>query len=127
MQLAQDICSLILSLRKKVNIKVRQPLQKVFIPAMDTEMAQRIRSVEDIIKAETNIKEVDVLAADNDFIRKKAKANYKTLGKRLGPKMKWAAEKISLFDNATIDSIYMLNEGDICLILIINLREKSRL
>ena len=110
MQLAQDVCSLILSLRKKVNIKVRQPLQKVFIPAMDAEMAQRIKSVEDIIKAETNIKEIDVLTERNDFIQKKAKANYKTLGKRLGPKMKWAAEKIALFDNATIDSIYMLNK-----------------
>ena len=110
MQLAQDVCSLILSLRKKVNIKVRQPLQKVFIPAMDTEMAQRIKSVEDIIKAETNVKEIDILTEHNDFIRKKAKANYKTLGKRLGPKMKWAAEKIALFDNATIDSIYVLNQ-----------------
>jgi len=111
MQLAQDISSLILSLRKKVNIKVRQPLQKVFIPALDLEMANRIKSVEDIIKAETNIKEVDVLSANNDFIRKKAKANYKTLGKRLGTKMKWAAEKIAQFDNATIDNVYVL-EGD---------------
>jgi isoleucyl-tRNA synthetase len=107
MQLAQDISSLILSLRKKVNIKVRQPLQKVFIPAMDSEMLVRIKSVEEIIKAETNIKEVDILSANNDFIRKKAKANYKTLGKRLGPKMKWAAEKIAQFDNAAIDNIYI--------------------
>jgi len=107
MQLAQDISSLILSLRKKVNIKVRQPLQKVFIPALDVEMADRIKLIEEIIKAETNIKEVDVLSANNNFIRKKAKANYKTLGKKLGPKMKWAAEKIAQFDNATIDNIYV--------------------
>jgi isoleucyl-tRNA synthetase len=115
MQLAQDISSLILSLRKnkKVNLKVRQPLQKVFIPAMDNLMEARIKKVEDIIKAETNIKEVDVLSADNDFIKKKAKANFKTLGKRLGPKMKWAAEQIAAFDNATIDKVlegeYLLN------------------
>jgi len=113
MQLAQDISSLILSLRKKVNIKVRQPLQKVFIPAHDNTMAERIRKVEDIIKAETNIKEVDILAADNDFIRKKAKANFKTLGKRLGPKMKWAAEQIAGFDNTIINRVmenpYTLN------------------
>jgi len=115
MQLAQDISSLILSLRKKVNLKVRQPLQKVFIPAMDTTMAARIKKVEEIIKAETNIKEVDVLGAENDFIRKKAKANFKTLGKKLGPKMKWAADEIAKFDNATIDKVqeseYILNPG----------------
>ncbi len=104
MQLAQDISSLILSLRKKVNLKVRQPLQKVFIPALDLTMAARIKKVEDIIKAETNIKEVDVLGAENDFIKKKAKANFKTLGKKLGPKMKWAAELIANFNNITIDN-----------------------
>jgi isoleucyl-tRNA synthetase len=113
MQLAQDISSLILSLRKKVNLKVRQPLQKVFIPAMDSTMASRIKKVEEIIKAETNIKEVDVLGAENDFIRKKAKANFKTLGKKLGAKMKWAAEKIAGFDNTVIDKVmegeYILN------------------
>jgi isoleucyl-tRNA synthetase len=113
MQLAQDASSLILSLRKKVNIKVRQPLQKVFIPAMDAEMASRIKKVEDIIKAETNIKEVDILGAENDFIQKKAKANFKTLGKKLGPKMKWAADEISKFSNTTIDKVlegeYLLN------------------
>jgi isoleucyl-tRNA synthetase len=113
MQLAQDASSLILSLRKKVNIKVRQPLQKVFIPALDATMAERIKLVEDIVKAETNIKEVDILSADNDFIKKKTKANFKTLGKKLGPKMKWAAEIIAGFDNATIDKVqegpYLLN------------------
>ncbi|MBL7694808.1 MAG: isoleucine--tRNA ligase [Ferruginibacter sp.] len=116
MQLAQDTSSLILSLRKKVNIKVRQPLQKVFIPALDSTMAERIRKVADIIKAETNIKEVDILAADNDFIRKKAKANFKTLGKRLGGKMKWAAEQIAGFDNTLINRVmeepYTLNPED---------------
>ncbi|MBL0198729.1 MAG: isoleucine--tRNA ligase [Chitinophagaceae bacterium] len=115
MQLAQDISSLILSLRKskKVNLKVRQPLQKVFIPAMDSTMEARIKKVEDIIKAETNIKEVDILSAENDFIQKKAKANFKTLGKKLGARMKWAAEQIAAFDNATIDKVleseYLLN------------------
>ena len=116
MQLAQDASSLILSLRKKVNIKVRQPLQKVFIPALDSDMASNIKLVEDIIKTETNIKEVEILDSDNDFIRKKAKANFKTLGKRLGPKMKWAAEQIAQFDNSTIEKIlagdYVLNPDE---------------
>jgi isoleucyl-tRNA synthetase len=96
-----------------VNIKVRQPLQKVFIPALDSTMAARIKKVEEIIKAETNIKEVDLLGAENDFIKKKAKANFKTLGKKLGAKMKWAAEQISTFNNQTIDKVleteYILN------------------
>jgi len=105
MQLAQDTCSLILSLRKKVSIKVRQPLQRVFIPALDANMASRLKKVEEIIKAETNVKQIDVLGSDNDFIKKKAKANFKTLGKRLGAKMKWAADAIAKFDNATIDKV----------------------
>jgi isoleucyl-tRNA synthetase len=113
MQLAQDASSLVLSLRKKVNIKVRQPLHKVFIPAMDATMAARIEKVAEIIKTETNKKEVEILSGDNDFIKKKAKANFKTLGKKLGPKMKWAAEQIAAFSNTTIDIVlegsYILN------------------
>ena len=113
MQLAQDVSSLILSLRKKVNIKVRQPLQKVLIPAIESDLSENIRSVEEIIKNETNIKEREILLADNDFIRKKAKANFKTLGKKLGPKMKWAAEKIQQLNNIEIEHVqkgeYLLN------------------
>ncbi len=116
MQLAQDVSSLILSLRKKVNIKVRQPLQKVFIPAQSDEMAIEIKLMENIIKSETNIKEVEILAADNDFIRKKAKANFKTLGKKLGAKMKWAAGEIENFSNETIEKVqnseFVLFKGD---------------
>ena len=117
MQLAQDVSSLILSLRKKVNIKVRQPLQKALIPSVNAELSQRIRSVENIIRAETNIKEIELLEADNNFIRKKAKANFKTLGKKLGPKMKWAAEQILQFDNNSIEEVekgeYLLNPDHI--------------
>ncbi len=115
MQLAQDACSLVLSVRKKVNIKVRQPLQKLLIPALDADMAIRLKKVEDIIKAETNVKEIDILGAENDFIKRKAKANFKTLGKKLGLKMKWAADAIARFDSATIDKVlsgeYLLNPG----------------
>ncbi|MBL0145478.1 MAG: class I tRNA ligase family protein [Chitinophagaceae bacterium] len=112
MQLAQDASSLILSLRKKVNIKVRQPLQKAMIPALDESMVKSIKDAEEIIKAETNIKEIEILSAQNDFIRKKAKANFKTLGKKLGANMKWAADEISKFDNILIGK---LDNEDICL------------
>ncbi|MEO8822681.1 MAG: DUF5915 domain-containing protein, partial [Ginsengibacter sp.] len=116
MQLAQDVSSLILSLRKKVNIKVRQPLQKVIIPVIDAEFEIKIRQVESIIKSETNIKEVEILPSDNNFIKKKAKANFKTLGKKLGAKMKWAANAIQNLDDASINKIqqskFLLNPGE---------------
>jgi isoleucyl-tRNA synthetase len=105
MKLAQDISSLILSLRKKVNIKVRQPLQKVIIPSAGNGFEQNIRMVQNIIKSETNIKEVELLPANNNFIKKKAKANYKTLGKKLGAKMKWAAAEIQSLNDEQIDKI----------------------
>ena len=105
MSLAQNISSLILSLRKKVNIKVRQPLQKVIIPVIDNDFEKNIRKVENIIKSETNIKEIEILPAGNDFIKKKAKANFKTLGKKLGSKMKWAAAKIQEMDDDAINQI----------------------
>jgi isoleucyl-tRNA synthetase len=105
MQLAQNVSSLILSLRKKVNIKVRQPLQKVIIPAVDNDFEKKIRQIEGIIKSETNIKEVEILPADNNFIKKKAKANYKTLGKRLGAKMKWASAKIRELNDEEISKV----------------------
>ncbi len=109
MQLAQDASSLILSLRKKVNIKVRQPLQKVMIPALDEAMVKNIKEAEEIIKAETNIKEIEILSANNNFIRKKAKANFKALGKKLGANMKFAADEISKFNNTQISQLNSSN------------------
>ncbi len=115
MQLAQDVSSLILSLRKKVNIKVRQPLQKAIIPATDDNFEKNIGEIENIIKSETNIKEIEILPAGNNFIKKKAKANFKTLGKKLGVKMKWAAVVIQEMDDAAIRKIqegeFLLNPG----------------
>jgi len=124
MQLAQDISSLILSLRKKVNlpdgqtgIKVRQPLQKVIIPATDSAFAGKVRAVQDIIRSETNIKEVEILPPDNHFIGKKAKANFKTLGKRFGARMKWAAERIQRLDDTEISRVqqgpFVLNPEEV--------------
>ena len=102
MSLAQTSCSLLLSLRKKSNIKVRQPLQKAIIPLIDYSLKPIIQSVEEIIKNEVNIKEITFIDADNDLIKKKAKANFKSLGARMGSKMKIAAQIISSFTNAQI-------------------------
>jgi isoleucyl-tRNA synthetase len=88
MQLAQDASSLILSLRKKANSKVRQPLQKVLIPVLNPAMEQQLQRVEDLIKAEVNVKEIEYLTDTEGFIKKKIKPNFQALGKKLGPKMK---------------------------------------
>lgn len=105
MKLAQDVSSLILSLRKKVNIKVRQPLQKVIIPSLGKDFEKMIHLVKPIIQSETNIKEVELLPENNDFIKKSAKANYKTLGKKLGSRMKWAASEILNLSNEQIEKV----------------------
>jgi isoleucyl-tRNA synthetase len=102
MQLAQDASSLILSLRKKVNIKVRQPLQKVLIPVLEPTMKAQLMKVEELIKTEVNVKEIEYLDPDNTFIRKKAKANFVALGKRLGPKMKAVSAALSNFTQEDI-------------------------
>ncbi|GAC1483304.1 MAG: isoleucine--tRNA ligase [Flavisolibacter sp.] len=88
MQMAQDASSLLLSLRKKGNLKVRQPLQKVLIPVLNPAMKNQFSKVEELIKAEVNVKEIQFLSNAEGFIKKKIKPNFILLGKKLGPKMK---------------------------------------
>lgn len=118
MQLAQDASSLILSLRKKANIKVRQPLHKVLIPVLNQHMHEQLLKVEDLIKSEVNVKEIEYLQADNTFISKKIKPNFVALGKKLGSKMKSVSRALSTFTQEDIarlerDGWYELNiDGD---------------
>lgn len=117
MQLAQDISSLILSLRKKVNIKVRQPLQKVLIPVFNPVMKQQIEKVAELIKSEVNIKEIEYLTESNGFISKKIKPNFAALGKKLGAKMKLVTNALTSFTQQDIQTIeqeksYTLRLGD---------------
>jgi isoleucyl-tRNA synthetase len=114
MQLAQDISSLILSLRKKVNIKVRQPLQKVLIPVVGDTMKSQIEKVSDLIKNETNIKEIEYITGDNGFISKKIKPNFVALGKKLGSRMKAVSTALAGFAQEDIrkiekEGVYPLN------------------
>ncbi|MEP6700959.1 MAG: class I tRNA ligase family protein, partial [Bacteroidota bacterium] len=102
MQLAQDASSLILSLRKKVNIKVRQPLQKVLIPVLNVSMKEQLQKVEDLIKAEVNVKEIEYLNPDNTFISKKIKPNFVALGKKLGAMMKMVSTALTKFTQEDI-------------------------
>lgn len=105
MQLAQDVCSLVLSLRKKVNIKVRQPLQKVLIPVLNPTMKQQLEKIEDLIKAEVNVKELAYITETEGIIKKKIKANFKTLGAKLGANMKAAAAAIAGFSQHQISEL----------------------
>jgi isoleucyl-tRNA synthetase len=105
MQLAQDVCSLVLSLRKKVNLKVRQPLQKVMIPVLNAGMKTQLEKIEDLIKAEVNVKELVYITETEGMISKKIKANFKALGTRLGPKMKAVSAAINHFSQVDISTI----------------------
>ena len=104
MAYAQRISSLVLSLRKREKLRVRQPLQKVLIPALSDEFRRQVAEVAHIIKSETNIKDVEFLT-DDDFLKKSVKANFKVLGKRLGKQMKAAAKAISTMSGAAINEL----------------------
>jgi len=119
MQAAQEVCSLVLSIRKnlKVNIKVRQPLRKILIPVFNPLMQQQLEKVEDLIRNEVNVKEIQYLTDTEGFIRKKMKPNYIALGKKLGPKMKAVAGALALLDQHQIvlfekEGRYQLDIGE---------------
>ncbi len=105
--LAQQITSMVFSLRKKENIKVRQPLQKVMIPVLDAKTQQQISAVANLVKQEVNVKEVELINAEEaaDLIVKQIKPNFKTLGARLGKDMKKVAGAITSFSTADIASL----------------------
>ncbi len=115
MKWAQEASSLILSLRKKANIKVRQPLHKVLIPAMNAKLQEQIQAVEEIIKSEVNIKEIEFIAANNHLIRKKVKANFKELGAKMGTRMKEVAQAIALMSPADISLLEVNSSFDLSL------------
>jgi isoleucyl-tRNA synthetase len=88
MEMAQKISSMILSIRKKENLRVRQPLQKIRIPILDNEFRQHVEAVKDIILAEVNVKELEFVTEEEAHIVKNLKLNFKTLGKKCGKHMK---------------------------------------
>jgi isoleucyl-tRNA synthetase len=115
MSMAKEFSSLVLSIRKKVNIRVRQPLQKLLIPISSDQMMQQLKKVEDLILAEVNVKEIQYLPADNDFIKKRVKPNFVILGKKLGAKMKAAAAMITALDQQSIRKLEQ--EGSLSILL----------
>ncbi len=105
MQLAQDISSLTLSLRKKVGINVRQPLSKILLPILNPHFQQQVEQVKELILSETNIKNIEFLTDDASFISKKIKPNFKALGKKVGKDMKLVAEAIARFNPEEINEL----------------------
>jgi isoleucyl-tRNA synthetase len=102
MDYAQRISSLILSIRKKENIRVRQPLTKVMLPILDNAFVDQVDMVKSLILSEVNVKDIEYLTETEGFINKKAKANFKTLGKILGKHMKTGAQMITEFSQNDI-------------------------
>ncbi len=95
MQLAQDISSMVLSLRKKSEINVRQPLAKILIPVLDAEFKEKVERVKDLILSETNIKDIEYIDDTAGLIKKKVKPNFKALGAKVGKDMKLVADAIT--------------------------------
>lgn len=102
MDLAQRICSQVLSLRKAQKIRVRQPLKQILIPILQESIQSDVQLVEDIIKSEVNVKEINYISGDAGLVKKKTKPNFRTLGKKLGKHMKEAAELIQNFNEDQI-------------------------
>jgi isoleucyl-tRNA synthetase len=113
MAYAQRISSLILSLRKKEKIRVRQPLQKVMIPILDENFKTQVEGVADLILSEVNIKSIEYLTDTSGVLKKKIKPNFKTLGRRLGKDMGSASKIISQFDQDTIAAIEQAGKYDL--------------
>lgn len=102
MDYAQRISSLVLSLRKKEGIRVRQPLQKILLPVSSAEFKRQVQAIEDIILQEVNVKEIDYVEDASGVIRKRAKPNFRNLGRRLGADMKAANQHIQALSDADI-------------------------
>lgn len=105
MSLAQRASSMVLALRRKVNIKVRQPLSKIIIPVMSEKVRAQLELVKNLILGEVNVKEAEFISDTAGIITKKIKPNFKTLGKIYGKQMKEIAAAFGQFDQKTINEI----------------------
>ena len=102
MELAQRISSMVLALRRKVNIKVRQPLTKIMIPVLDPAIRERISAVEQLILTEVNVKGVEYIEDTAGIMTKRVKPNFKTLGPKFGKQMKQISTAVAGFSQADI-------------------------
>ena len=102
MEMAQQLSSMVFSLRKKENIKVRQPLHKMMVPALKPETVELIESIQGIVLSEVNVKELEILTDVSGVLVKKAKPDFKKLGPRYGKLMKQIAGAVAQFDQEDI-------------------------
>ncbi|MDP4207464.1 MAG: isoleucine--tRNA ligase [Bacteroidota bacterium] len=102
MDLAQSISSMVLALRRKVSIKVRQPLQKIMVPLLDMSMADKIDAVKKLILTEVNVKELEYISDTTGILVKKIKPNFKTLGPKYGKQMKGISAAVATFTQQDI-------------------------
>ena len=109
MEAAQLISSLVLSLRKKANIRVRQPLSKIMIPVANDEMKSQLEKISHLIMSEVNIKGIEFLAPDNNILVKNVKPNFKTLGRKYGKQMKQIQ---NYFANMSQDEIHAYEKNN---------------
>lgn len=105
MDYAQRICSLALSIRKKEKLRVRLPLQKILLPVLDEAFIAEVDGVKDLILSEINVKQLEYVTDASGLLKKGAKANFKTLGAKLGKDMKEAATLIANFSNDEINAL----------------------
>ena len=105
MDLAQRVCSLVLGLRKKERLRVRQPLQKIMVPTLNKETAENLIHVKNLILSEVNVKELELISEDNDILVKSIKPNFKTIGPKYGKHMKAIASLISTWSSTEIAKI----------------------
>ena len=115
MELAQQICSLSLGLRKKEVIKVRQPLQKILIPSLNKSFSEDISKIKNLVLSEVNIKEIDLIEDDGKMIVKQIKPNFKSIGPKYGKQMKAISKLIAGFNQEDIAEIQTKSgwEGEI--------------
>lgn len=105
MRLAQDLTSLVFSLRKKERIRVRQPLQKMMVPIQNDQFKKQVNSISSLVLAEVNVKTLEFMDSESGILVKKIKPNFKTLGPKFGRNMKSIAAEINLFDSDDIKQI----------------------
>ncbi len=104
-RLAQDIVSMSLALRRKVNIKVRQPLSTLMVPALDADMRSMLEAISGLVKDEINVKDLKIVSGDENIIVKSARPDFKKLGPKHGKKMKAVAEAIKNLDHAGVAAL----------------------
>lgn len=116
MELAQQISSMVLSLRKKVNIRVRQPLNKILIPVLEEGFRSKVDAVKDLILAEVNVKQIEYITDTAGILVKKIKPNFKVLGKKVGGLMKDVAAFIGMMSQEQIRQLEEQGELEVMIV-----------